>query len=65
MQELKESNCKLIQQLRQMKEARENETERFRTEREMLIVEIDGLRDKISTQNRDHALEINQVRHEV
>ena len=48
-----------------MKEARENETERFRTEREMLIVEIDGLRDKISTQNRDHALEINQVRNEV
>ena len=48
-----------------MKEAREIETERFRAEREMLIIEIDGLRDKITTQNRDHALEINQARHEV
>jgi hypothetical protein len=45
--------------LKQVKESRENETERFRTEREMLLAEVDGMRDKIEIQNRNHALEIN------
>ena len=46
--------------MKQMKESRESETERFRAEREMLLTEIEGLRDKIESQNRDHNLEINQ-----